>query len=619
MINLGEASFWYDETVQARTALAPSLKESMALVPLNKPPLFYLVEYFFARFSASEWGLRLPSCLAGAASVWVFGKWVKRLLQNEFIAFTAAALLALSPLHIAFSQEARPYALSLLFVLLSMNALFALLEKPGIGRMVLFSLFTALSCWTLYFGLGLWLLQAGWLFGLFLWIRLHPVPDSMRWDKKGVSYGLAGVALALVLLLPLLFRIPGGGADKGFPAPPLNHWLFVQLLGWFAFGTGEGFVWTAAIPIGLCMLTGTIAGLYRKKSPTSFLLAWLILIQGGQLFLYYRFDHWISPRYQLVFLPPFLALAAMGLDYILGICSPGTRSRILTLFLLLIPLLFLVWGPLEKRRQWKSDIRAVTSELADKAVPGDLVVGSGFDTFYIYSFYRDLFYPQAPPVCRMEEFFESFRKIRESDHIWLIWHRVFCRPDYSIPQTLAPGLPQNPPIQPVLTRVKGGWKAGKALLQVERFRKEMGKLRLSFPVTLSMKGTIEDQLDSAWYPPEDWNEGGVSWIRGRNARLFLIYDNVKPTTVTISLFPLSVEDFPLQKVTVNWDETPLIRENPLPPGRFTTLELPIPAHAHIAGTLHCLGLEFAHSAREAGLDLEDPRDLSTAVGFLRFE
>ncbi|MEA2407291.1 MAG: mannosyltransferase [Thermoleophilaceae bacterium] len=92
--------------------------------------LYSLVLWPLVRISESEAMLRAPAALAGIASVPALW-WAGRTLVNERVGLVAAALLAVSPTAIWYSQLARPFAFVILFSILSFPLLVAALERDG--------------------------------------------------------------------------------------------------------------------------------------------------------------------------------------------------------------------------------------------------------------------------------------------------------------------------------------------------------------------------------------------------------------------------------------------------------------------------------------------------------
>lgn len=106
---LGDKSLWLDEAVSLRLS-AIDLPEILANGSDPHPPLYYLLLHFWLVWGRTELVLRLPSAIVGALSVPLLYKAGKDLL-GERVGVIAAFLLAVAPLHIWYSQEARMYSM----------------------------------------------------------------------------------------------------------------------------------------------------------------------------------------------------------------------------------------------------------------------------------------------------------------------------------------------------------------------------------------------------------------------------------------------------------------------------------------------------------------------------
>jgi mannosyltransferase len=79
------------------------------------PPLSFLVHHtFLSALGSSEWALRLPSALAGLAGIAVVFFAGARMFGKEAAAMSAL-ILAIHPLHLSMSTDARPYAMAVVF------------------------------------------------------------------------------------------------------------------------------------------------------------------------------------------------------------------------------------------------------------------------------------------------------------------------------------------------------------------------------------------------------------------------------------------------------------------------------------------------------------------------
>lgn len=147
-------SYRYDEAVTVARVLHPSLFDTFAAVPRSEstPPLYYLVAWFWSRpFGTGEIWMRSLSALAGTASILVVYLAARALPLSRRAALLAAAAVAVSPVLIWFSQDARAY--SLVFLLTGLSFLFfARARRSGSRRdLAWWAGFSALALATHYF------------------------------------------------------------------------------------------------------------------------------------------------------------------------------------------------------------------------------------------------------------------------------------------------------------------------------------------------------------------------------------------------------------------------------------------------------------------------------------
>ena len=202
---LDAQSLWYDESVTAQL-MAPRLGGMLHALPDSEstPPLYYVLAWLWTQLlGTGEGGLRSLSALLGAATVpvvWALG----RRLGGDRAALIAAALAAVNPMLVWFSQEARSYALLTLLGALSALLWLRALEQPRNGRLVAWGAVAALALGTHYFAAFLVAPQA-------LWLALRvPGPRS-----KAIALALPAMAGAALVPLALDQRSNEGAAFIG--------------------------------------------------------------------------------------------------------------------------------------------------------------------------------------------------------------------------------------------------------------------------------------------------------------------------------------------------------------------------------------------------------------------
>ena len=149
---LGEQSYWYDEfaTVQV---VQPPLGQAVDayLNTESTPPLYYALAWPWVQLlGPGEFALRSLSALFGTLTVPVVFLAGKRLVSAR-AGIAAAALVAVNPTLLWYSQEARAYALLVLVAAVTLLALARALREPTARSVALWALAAALALLTHYF------------------------------------------------------------------------------------------------------------------------------------------------------------------------------------------------------------------------------------------------------------------------------------------------------------------------------------------------------------------------------------------------------------------------------------------------------------------------------------
>ncbi|HZD42670.1 MAG TPA: glycosyltransferase family 39 protein, partial [Methanomicrobiales archaeon] len=189
-------SIWLDEAATlnfARQSLL-GIWQSTAQGEFN-PPLFNWMEHFMLVFGQSELVLRFIPALLGVLTIPVFYGIGKEFMDRD-VGIIAAALLAFSPFHLFYSQDARAYAAVLFFFSVSFLFFLIAMRTHEARSWALFGVFSALAFWTHFYvfipvGLliGYALLQGLWHY------REHP---------QHLHYTAASVMAFVLLSLPLM-------------------------------------------------------------------------------------------------------------------------------------------------------------------------------------------------------------------------------------------------------------------------------------------------------------------------------------------------------------------------------------------------------------------------------
>jgi len=250
-------SIWFDEAATWDLVRRP-FGEMLRRIPdgESNPPLFYALEWAWTRaFGDGELGLRSLSALAGLLTVPVAYAIARRAARGlaraaaEHAGLAAAALVAVDPLLVWFSQEARSYALA---ALLSALALLLLqrAEDDRRGRLLAgWAVVSALALATHYFTAFVLAPQALWL----LWRHSR---------RRGALVAVGAVAAAGLALLPLLLAQAGNPYDIAGTSLALR---LAQLPKQFLLG----YRGPLALPFGLAAGAVVVAGawLLLRRTP----------------------------------------------------------------------------------------------------------------------------------------------------------------------------------------------------------------------------------------------------------------------------------------------------------------------------------------------------------------
>lgn len=142
---IDRSGLWLDEVLSVHDFQKDFLEMVEARALNGHGPVYFSVGWLWYRLVGdTEWLLRLPSMLAWLAMVAVSIAMVKRSV-GPWTAVLAALLLLLDPVLVYLAQVARPYTLTLLFVVLSMAWILRAEDHPRLRDGMAIAIFSALS------------------------------------------------------------------------------------------------------------------------------------------------------------------------------------------------------------------------------------------------------------------------------------------------------------------------------------------------------------------------------------------------------------------------------------------------------------------------------------------
>jgi mannosyltransferase len=388
---LDRQSLWWDEIATLNRAVIP-FEELVAnlLAKTDQVPLYFLLMRLWTLAGTGELVLRFFSVIWGVLSIALIFR-IGRQIAGLVVGLAAAFLLAISPFHIWYSQEARTYSLLLFLILLAHWFLFRLLCHGRLQDWLGYTLCLVSALFSHYF--TVMVLVAHYLF-FALHFRHYRLPLS-RWL---VAAGIVGV----IFLTWLSFLWLNGQERLTVPFwIPYARWYdpFLTLL---ALSAGRTIDPATAVPyivlivylLGLAMALFLGARQPGPIPPDQFLFSvsarsiterlrirvlyfWLIV---PLLFTWLISLNWplsrkitiYNDRYLIIILPAMILLAAWGLAAIVG---RGPR--------LLLPVLLAVAGlaslpalnNLYSRPEYaRQDWRGALTHVRTSAEPGDALL-----------------------------------------------------------------------------------------------------------------------------------------------------------------------------------------------------------------------------------------------------
>ena len=468
LYQLGADSLWEDEIFTA-TQSPLAVDELLDWTGGDiHPPGYYLIVGRLADWlgwgygapsSLTDWLWRFPSVLAGTLAVAVtyrlgadwLGKWT---------GLASALLLAVSPVAVQYSQEARMHELFLLGTALSTWTLARALARPRQWRWWLaYGLATTLSLYTVYLAFVVLAVQAGWVFKDQISTHRSPsgniksqissipglastcarlcrpqsaAPGAGRAGKyQSVILGwLASVGFAFVLYLPwwptLLgivtrrLALQGGGVRVSDVESGVGSASAFLVKGVYSLGPAGG--WPAWLFLGLWAI-GLVSVLVRRKPALAFLGGLWVALPLALPFVF-RDPRATHMRYVFL-LPVYLVFVAQG-GLALSARGWGLRARgwgliwgsVVVLGLALISVLYL---PGYYQRT-KPDWRGVGAYLEERTMPGDVVVtGPLFDVGRYLDYYYDGPAELMPPASLVASMPGRLASMRSSGgRVWAV-------------------------------------------------------------------------------------------------------------------------------------------------------------------------------------------------------
>ncbi len=430
--HLATESLWYDELLQLDIAQQP-LREILPSLPSHAAvPLDYITSHLWILLGRQEYWVRLPAALLGTLALPLAYQLGRRLFDRA-TGWVVMLLLVLSPFHLHYSQEVRPYAWLILGVMLAAYGYWLLRRRWRWRDFILMQIGVIIFSLSHLFAVvifGPWLIFA--VVDVLFNNNRHRRPAT---KALLALVGSGAVALLILLLIgwgPTFIKVTTVTAkaalgievsaqeakiDNNSSPPDVNwHFLRYEILTPLGAGGQEA---TLQLINGLAGL-GLIYLIGRRRFKLAlFVCLWLILpIVAIVGFLVHR-NEFFATRYIFSTLPAYLLLVSAGLLALprwLRCARPRWLSWAALLIIGGIVLLNFSDG-LDRyyRINEKEDWRLVNRFLAQNAGPEDAIIAVNAES--TLNWYRPDHY--APPDT-FDDLANIQARVNRTERSWVI-------------------------------------------------------------------------------------------------------------------------------------------------------------------------------------------------------
>jgi uncharacterized membrane protein len=371
IFELGRKPLWLDEASSYfLTSQANIADVWTAAFNDHHAPLHFIVLWIVRMAGTGEFWLRLPSAIAGSLTILVIFLLAKELAGEE-TALIAAALVAVSPYHILYSQEARMYGMAVLFVSLAVYLFFRAIRTRSLYDWILFGGACAVAFYT-HFYTSFAILALFLSYGIIRWkefgVGRKEGDSGTRWFKVPQDFFqfLCGAVVAGILVLPILgsfFNQSGYFVSRTFNWGLSMGNIPTQTFLMFSY-------YSDLIALIFFVLMIVALGMVWQKDRQRMIALVVILFVPMLISMYLSQIIPFNVRYHLYLIVVFLSLVAMPLAWIGQKVHRkyGTLAIIAVILLgSIVPLSAYYTEPLQE------DWRTLSRNLNQITQPGDII------------------------------------------------------------------------------------------------------------------------------------------------------------------------------------------------------------------------------------------------------
>ena len=594
---LGVPSYWVDEILHqyltTSAAAQPWWRWIIGFSP-EHGPLYYASQLAARPFGAGETAGRFPAALFGLATIPLV--WLAMRRRDAVAAIASAILIAVSPLHVYYSREARAYAL-LMFLTAALIVVLLRARSIAAACIVIVAL--------LYSSATAAPVVAGALLVACVAAFLSTERATRRWYLL-----VAGVSFAALALFPLIYATKPV-ENAGWPAfPSLDVDFFATMMRMFSVSAmGAHIGGRAAVAMLLLAIVGAVALVRRNRVEGVVLAGMTLLPLLISLATLKVLNHFYAGRYVTPSLIGYVLLAGFGiaacsdrLQPVVGRLKPAPTLLALAAA---VALASQGWRSARTEAFQKLDWRAIAAKIWRYARPEDVIIADQpWSEVSLRYYLRQL--PKRATLEGVPYVSVAPLVIGAYPGAWLVTaggdnevRSWMCR--YS--------MVLGSPLERFRLHYSGDFlreRAGPAEWRA-------AAAALGPRVLIDLAAAENRYLDAGWAGPE-----GFRWAMGTRASVTFPRWGKRDRTIRMRVLPFHHGSLPAQTLRASLNGQPL-GELTLAPG-WTEPSIAAPAAAWRDG-LNTLAFDFGHAAAPADLDPKatDHRKLAVAFSWIAIE
>lgn len=435
--------FWLDEVTTVNRSSLPFWGMVVDSLSNHHLPSYFALASLFGHYGMTEFVLRLPSAFFGAASCGVLFL-IGRTLGGWRAGLVAGLLLALSPLHVQYGQEARSYTFVILMMAIGLLGFVQLARDPGRASRPFGQDGAKLTPWVIYTlgtlgALNVLSTAFFWLISANLAVLVILLRDHTMDRRRFLSRWLIAQAVVLAGTLPWFGAMDifthGKMTNATNWVPQITLHSFYSVLGTLylmrvsrlinfhlfpAAAPGFGVLVVVFAFLGLLYLwrrsrlaPGQGAPVSRSLTPVLVVVAALppLLI----LLISIVKPLWM-PRYLLWSSVPFLVFVGLGVNQLPRRWQNGAVAAVV----LLAAINLAPYYHTETKPRW--DLAA--AELKKEMRPGDIVLASDELPVYMMNFFLSRHGDVIPASNWTNDVFKAAKHLDNGGRVWVMFGRV---------------------------------------------------------------------------------------------------------------------------------------------------------------------------------------------------